>query len=121
MLTIGRIMKDPKRIDRILAQIKRVWAAHPELRLGQLLCVVRSDFEEGPFHYEDKLLEAALESFGTQRAADPLPTDVEYLAIINDLSQRLEQAEETRNACQVENSRLALENQSLREKRKVRA
>ena len=64
-------MRDPARIDKILAQIKRIWVAHPDMRLGQLLCnysgraanrIELSDFEANPFFYEDDALLASLES-----------------------------------------------------------
>jgi uncharacterized protein YihD (DUF1040 family) len=31
------LMRDPNRIDEVLAEVKRVWAKHPDLRLGQLI------------------------------------------------------------------------------------
>lgn len=30
-------MRDPKRIDLILSEIKELWYAHPDWRLGQLI------------------------------------------------------------------------------------
>ena len=30
-------MRDPKRIDKILDELKSIWVKHPDLRLGQLL------------------------------------------------------------------------------------
>ena len=30
-------MRDPARIDEVLAEVKRVWDKHPDLRLGQLM------------------------------------------------------------------------------------
>ena len=31
------IMRDPKRIDEILSEIKELWYAHPDWRFGQLV------------------------------------------------------------------------------------
>ena len=57
-------MRDPARIQKILAQIERIWVAHPDMRLGQLLVnfTETNKFEEAPFFYEDDKLLADLES-----------------------------------------------------------
>lgn len=31
-------MRDPKRIPLVLQEIERIWRAHPDWRLGQLVC-----------------------------------------------------------------------------------
>lgn len=37
-------MRDPKRIDFTLQQIKKIWEKYPDMRLGQLICnVIRCD------------------------------------------------------------------------------
>ena len=52
-------MRDPKRISRILRDLRRAWEQSPDLRLGQLLCNVSltkrfdHEFERNPFYYED--------------------------------------------------------------------
>ena len=30
-------MRDPSRIDEILTELREIWLAHPDLRLGQLV------------------------------------------------------------------------------------
>jgi len=53
-------MRDPKRIDRILRLIKKIWKKHPDYRLGQLLSnhtrFGQTDDDGTPrsiFNYED--------------------------------------------------------------------
>ena len=36
-------MRDPKRIEKVLGQIRQIWETCPDLRLGQLLLNVASD------------------------------------------------------------------------------
>jgi uncharacterized protein YihD (DUF1040 family) len=36
-------MRDPKRIDIVLSEIREIWQQNPDLRLGQLLCNVLRD------------------------------------------------------------------------------
>jgi len=31
-------MRDPKRIPLVLQEVERIWQAHPDWRLGQLIC-----------------------------------------------------------------------------------
>jgi len=52
--------RDPKRIDRILKNIRKIWKANPDLRLMQLL----GNCFEGNDHYyeEDEVLEPLLKS-----------------------------------------------------------
>jgi uncharacterized protein YihD (DUF1040 family) len=54
-------VRDPKRIDRILGRIGRIWKAMPDLRLSQLLANANTDgrFDKA-FYYEDDKLEADL-------------------------------------------------------------
>lgn len=50
-------MRDPKRIDLVLAEVKKYWEKHPDLRLGQILCNFGREvgmFE--PFYLEDGVL-----------------------------------------------------------------
>ncbi len=53
-------MRDPKRIERILALIEQAWTQYPDQRLGQLLVNNSSQMETNPFYYEDDRLEEAL-------------------------------------------------------------
>ena len=43
-------MRDPNRIDKIIEELRKLWAAQPDLRLGQLLIYVTVD---GLFYVED--------------------------------------------------------------------
>jgi uncharacterized protein YihD (DUF1040 family) len=36
-------MREPKRIDIVLSEIREIWQQNPDLRLGQLLCNVLRD------------------------------------------------------------------------------
>jgi uncharacterized protein YihD (DUF1040 family) len=57
-------MRDPRRIDRILALLREVWIGDPDFRLAQLVTVaaIRGGWEGGPdvFSAEDELIEAGL-------------------------------------------------------------
>ena len=45
-------MRDPKRIDELLAEVSRVWKQYPDMRLGQLLIVAANE-EHDIFNVED--------------------------------------------------------------------
>ena len=45
-------MRDPKRIDKVLAELKKVWSKYPDWRFMQLICNL--PFESDPFHMEDE-------------------------------------------------------------------
>ena len=53
-------MRDPKRIDRILKLIRKIWKCHPDLRLAQLIgnCYIHGD----NYHKEDSDVEFMLRS-----------------------------------------------------------
>lgn len=53
-------MRDPDRIDRILAKIREVWAEQPDLRLCQLLGNVLPDGDN--YFLEDDELERLVAS-----------------------------------------------------------
>lgn len=36
-------MRDPKRIDPILAKVRKAWVRHPDMRLGQLVMLLAGD------------------------------------------------------------------------------
>lgn len=61
-------MRDPARIDRILAKLADYWKRHPDLRLCQLVHNL-GDWSRRPnrgpdvFYVEDEALEKALEEF----------------------------------------------------------
>ena len=52
-------MRDPRRIDDILARIKTVWEKNPDLRLGQLICNVVP--ESYVYFIEDDTMITAIE------------------------------------------------------------
>ena len=51
-------MRDPARIERVLATLRRVWEQNPDLRLGQLVVIATKPDEPCPevFHVEDEVL-----------------------------------------------------------------
>ena len=51
-------MRDPKRIEKVLADIKAIWEKYPDMRLGQLI----GNVLEGPslYYVEDESLVNAL-------------------------------------------------------------
>ncbi len=56
-------MRDPKRIDRMLALIGDIWRAGPDLRVMQLLLNAMPRIEHGHYYVEDDALEGALTSY----------------------------------------------------------
>jgi hypothetical protein len=75
-------MRDPARIDRILAQLREAWIQVPEWRLGQLILNVINSFEEQAhcpeiFALEDdtleRLLAATSSGLSKMRDAPPQP------------------------------------------------
>ena len=61
-------MRDPARIDRILKKLAFEWKKFPDMRLGQLLHVLMTVWDDGKdvFYYEDDHLESALDSGGVR-------------------------------------------------------
>lgn len=53
-------MRDPKRIEKHLEVLGKVWRQNPDLRLGQLLLSVTGDVAPTLFHVEDEELLSAL-------------------------------------------------------------
>ena len=53
-------MRDPKRIDKILKDIKEIWEKHPDTRLGQLILNLEGTVEIPIYHMEDEELVASL-------------------------------------------------------------
>lgn len=47
-------MRDPARIPQVLGLLHKVWAEHPDMRLGQLLVNITGSSD--PFHVEDDVL-----------------------------------------------------------------
>lgn len=62
-------MRDPKRIDRMLAKLAEAWKLHPDLRLGQLIANLASDPETGAvssgsiFQREDDKMEQDIDGW----------------------------------------------------------
>lgn len=56
----GSLMRDKRRIKRILAKIGEVWKAYPDMRLGQLLNNFVWNGARGVFFMEDDETEALL-------------------------------------------------------------
>lgn len=56
--------KSIKRVDKVLKGIRKLWKAHPELRLMQLLGNVLHDVDESSYYYiEDDYLERCLRDY----------------------------------------------------------
>ena len=56
-------MRDPRRIPGVLEKLRAAWEAAPDLRLGQLVCVLALDAGFGDaFHIEDDSLAKAAEA-----------------------------------------------------------
>lgn len=51
-------MRDPERIDSLLAVLARYWKAHPDLRLAQI--IGNATGLSDPYYFEDSELLAAL-------------------------------------------------------------
>lgn len=61
-------MRDPNRIDQLLARLKAIWERHPDLRLGQLILNVASD--PVLYYVEDEELITAMEKLYGLRGED---------------------------------------------------
>ena len=53
-------MRDPKRIDRILKLIKKIWKKNPGLRLCQLIDNCTYLYKEDSYYIEDNIIEERL-------------------------------------------------------------
>lgn len=61
-------MRDPERIDRIIARLRVVWKQNPDLRLGQIIGNAFSyPFGNDPYYVEDELFITALEQAHRRR------------------------------------------------------
>jgi hypothetical protein len=58
-------MRDPKRIDRIVSQLREVWMLSPDLRLSQLIvnAIRPTDPCQQIFYAEDDVVERGLHDF----------------------------------------------------------
>lgn len=52
---MGTKMRDPKRIDVVLSELRDIWLKNPDLRLGQIVVNCAQPIEPQPaiFHIED--------------------------------------------------------------------
>lgn len=48
--------RDPQRINEVLAELERIWKAHPDTRLGQLILTCLDGKDELLFNMEDEEL-----------------------------------------------------------------
>lgn len=55
-------MRDPKRIDKVIDKVRKVWKTYPDLRLGQLLENTASWTGIDLFYVEDDVLLRELET-----------------------------------------------------------
>ena len=57
-------MRDVKRIPKILKRLEKIWKAHPDLRLGQLIInVTRQPSLPLPYDIEDEALISNIEKY----------------------------------------------------------
>lgn len=64
-------MRDPERIKEIIPLLQSAWEMAPDLRLGQLLCIlsVKANTNMDPFYMEDDELLIGIQRFNEQRCA----------------------------------------------------
>ncbi len=48
--------RDPQRIDAVMTELERIWKAHPDTRLGQLILSCLDGKDELLFNMEDEEL-----------------------------------------------------------------
>jgi hypothetical protein len=63
-------MRDPARIPIILERLRKVWEAHPDLRLGQLVVNGASARRSEVFYVEDEALLGAIETLAKPTRPD---------------------------------------------------
>lgn len=60
-------MRDPKRIEKVLSQLRMLWNTYPDLRLGQLIINVTNlqgdDTANQLFYMEDDELEKRIQEY----------------------------------------------------------
>lgn len=54
-------MRDPRRIDVIINKLRDAWKMHPDLRLGQLMCIIEGGNDM--FGTEDNVTLERIEKF----------------------------------------------------------
>ena len=53
-------MRDPNRIEPLLAKVAAAWKKHPDLRFGQFMINFFGSCNRDPFYFEDDAWEVAL-------------------------------------------------------------
>ena len=56
-------MRDPNRIEPLLARVAEAWDRYPDLRFGQFMCNFFGSCRCDVFHIEDDYCLAALQTF----------------------------------------------------------
>lgn len=57
-------MRDPKRIEKALAVLRRIWTAYPDLRLGQIIeGAITPRADHCIFNIEDEEMVQGLEAY----------------------------------------------------------
>lgn len=77
-------MRDPKRIPVVLQEIERLWQAHPDWRLGQLVCNLAAWADPSQnivWDVEDEILVAEAQRHLNQRNQGASSQDVLSTAI----------------------------------------
>jgi uncharacterized protein YihD (DUF1040 family) len=54
-------MRNPERIQRILAKLEQAWHKHPDMRLGQFISNLNDSRDGDLFYVEDEELEEWIE------------------------------------------------------------
>ena len=67
------MVRDPARIDNLLAVLRRVWERDPDLRLGQLVVIATRPKEPSPevFYLEDDALLDGLLTYERRKGDTP--------------------------------------------------
>jgi len=56
-------MRNPKRIEKIMSIVERIWKKEPDLRFGQIITVIDSLSDNDIFHIEDDEVIELLKQF----------------------------------------------------------
>lgn len=84
--------KDPKRIDSILSNIKKIWEKYPHLRLGQMLMNTGMNFNN--FYYvEDESLVKHLAKIYKVDLSEKVDKDVTKIESTNESKKEVVEAE----------------------------
>ena len=56
-------MRDPKRIPKMLNELRRLWEIYPDMRLNQLISNINHPQTIDPFHIEDDDFSESMKNF----------------------------------------------------------